>query len=281
MKTLYVSDLDGTLLDRKARLSEASARTIGDLIKNGMNFTIATARSQSGVKYLEQLGVVIPSVHLNGVLIYDNSIKKYVDCTPMDTATAHEIIRILKDFDRMSFVYKFDSDCGINVEFEKLSNEVEREFFEVRKNSDYKSFRQTERITASDDDKVIYFTMVDEYSRLLPIWEELNKLSGAKATLYSDNYSDLYFLEVFSSSATKASGVMKLKKLLNADRVVAFGDNLNDIEMLKAADIGIAVGDGVEDLKSCADIIIGSSFEDGVAEYLKAAFDSKLQTPNP
>ena len=36
MKTLYVSDLDGTLLDRKARLSETSAKTIGDLIKNGM-----------------------------------------------------------------------------------------------------------------------------------------------------------------------------------------------------------------------------------------------------
>ena len=90
----------------------------------------------------------------------------------------------------------------------------------------------------------------------------------AKATLYSDNYSEMYFLEVFSIEATKASGVMKLKKMLNADRVVAIGDNLNDLEMLKAADLGIAVGDGAEEVKRQADLIIGNSFEDGVARYL-------------
>ena len=186
----------------------------------------------------------------------------------METSAALEIIRILKSFDRMSFVYNFDSDCGINVEFEKLSNEVEKNFFEVRKDNDYKSFRQTSNITVSDDKKVIYFTMVDRYERLYPIYCEIKKIVGAKPTLYRDNYSEMYFLEVFSSSATKAAGMMKLKKLVGADRVVAFGDNLNDIEMLKAADVGIAVGDSVDEVKEHADIIIGNSYEDGVAEYL-------------
>ncbi len=268
MKTLFISDLDGTLLNRQAQLTETSQKLIGDLIKKGLNFTIATARSQSGVKYLRQLGVVLPSVHLNGVLLYDNGLRKYVDCTPMDTATALSIIRILKAFDRMSFVYKFDRDCGINVEFEKLTNDVERNFFEVRTNGDYKSFRQVSNITASDDDKVIYFTMVDEYQRLFPIWQEIDRLEHAKATLYRDNYSDLFFLEVFSSEATKASGVLKIKERIGAERVVAFGDNLNDIEMLKLADVGIAVGDGVEELKQHADLVIGNSYEDGVAAYL-------------
>ena len=110
--------------------------------------------------------------------------------------------------------------------------------------------------------------MVDEYERLLPIYKEISALPKAKATLYSDNYSKLYFLEVFSSDATKASGVMKLKKMLNADRVVAIGDNLNDLEMLKAADLGIAVGDGAEEVKRQADLVNGNSYEDGVARYL-------------
>lgn len=268
MRTLYISDLDGTLLDKKGRLSERSAGLIGGLIKNGMLFSVATARSQSAIPILSQLGVTVPSIHLNGVLLYSLPEKKYIDCTPMDTATAHEIIRILKDFDRMSFVYKFDSDCGINVEFERLSNDVERAFFEARKNEDYKSFRQTDNITVSDDERAIYFTMVDSYDRLRPIFMELERVPGAKPTLYRDNYSPMYFLEVFSSDATKASGVMKLKNLLKADRVVAFGDNLNDLEMLSEADIGIAVGDSVEQVKLQADLVIGSSYCDGVAEYL-------------
>lgn len=268
MKTLYISDLDGTLLDRRARLSERSQRIIRELVHNGMLFSVATARSQSAVSILSQLDIAVPSVHLNGVLMYDYRCRRYIDCVPMDTEAAREIIKILKSFDRMSFVYKFDSDCGINVEFERLSNDVERDFFEARKNNDYKSFRQTSRISVSEEDRVIYFTMVDRYERLLPIYNEISKVSGAKATLYRDNYTEMFFLEVFSSKATKAAGVLKLKEILEADRVVAFGDNLNDIEMLRVSDFGIAVGDAVDEVKQNADLVIGNSYEDGVAEYL-------------
>ena len=274
MKTLFVSDLDGTLLNRQAQLTENSRSIISYLINEGMLFTIATARSQSAIKYLSSLDVRIPSIHLNGVLLYNYSKKGYIDCVSMDTPTAQEIIRILKYFDRMSFVYKFDSDCGINVAFERLSNEVERNFFEVRKTEDYKSFRQVQEITATDDEKIIYFTMVDEYERLRPIYDEVCKLPGAKATLYSDNYSDMYFLEIFSAAATKASGVNKLKEMLGADRVVTFGDNLNDLEMLRASDFGIAVGDAVEEVREKADLIIGESTADGVAGFLLEAFDN-------
>lgn len=268
MKTLYISDLDGTLLDKNAKLSQRSAEIIGKLIRQGMLFSIATARSQSCVSILSELNINIPCVQLNGVLLYDFQTQKYIGCTPMDTETANCIIQILKSFDRMSFVYKFDEDCGINVEFEKLRNQVEVNFFNARKDQDYKSFKRVENITASDHDRIIYFTMVDTYERLKPIYEEIKKLPKAKPTLYSDNYSDLYFLEVFSSEATKAAGVLKLKELLHADKVVAFGDNLNDIDMLKVSDIGIAVGDCVEEVKQYADIVIGNSYEDGVAEYL-------------
>lgn len=270
MKTLYISDLDGTLLNKNAELTEHSAEIIANLIDNGMMFSVATARSQSSVNILNRLNIQLPCVQLNGVLIYDFKTKSYIDCTPMDTDTARNVLQILRDFDRMSFVYQFDTDCGINVEFERLTNDVERAFFDARKEQDYKSFRQVPTITVNDSDKVIYFTMVDSYERLFPIYSEIKKLPLAKATLYSDNYSDLYFLEVFSVNATKANGVTKIKKLVGADRVVAFGDNLNDIDMLKAADVGIAVGDCVEEVRQYADLLIGNSYENGVAEYLQS-----------
>lgn len=268
MKTLYVSDLDGTLLNKNAQLSDRSAEIIGKLIDKGMLFSVATARSMSSINILKKLNINIPCVQLNGVVLYDFPNKKYMDCTPLDTKTAGEIVRILKSFDRTSFMYKFDDDCGINVEFEKLFNEVEYNFFNARKN-DYKSFKKVENINICNSDKVIYFTMVDKYERLFPIYNEIQKLSKAKAVLYADNYSDLYFLEIFSADATKASGVLKIKKLVGADRVVAFGDNINDIDMLRTADVGIAVGDCVEEVKKYADIIIGNSYDDSVAEYLE------------
>ncbi len=274
MKTLYISDLDGTLLNSKAQLSAYSRETIAKLIDEGMMFTIATARSQSAVDYVEQLGVKLPCVQLNGVLIYDSTTQTYVDSTPLDTDTARKIVDILHDFDRMSFVYKFDEDCGVNVEFERLSNQVETDFFNARKDQDYKSFRQIPTITVGDDEKVIYFTMVDTHERLQPIYNEIKKLPRAEATLYSDNYSDLYFLEVFSADATKANGLAKIQSLCGAERVVAFGDNLNDVGMLKLADVGAVVGDGVEEVKQHADVIIGNSNEDGVAHYLLSEWNT-------
>ncbi len=267
MKTLYISDLDGTLLDRNAKLSKRSAEIINSLIKDGMMFSVATARASSA-EILEELKINIPCIQLNGVLMYDFPNKKYIDCVPLDTTVANEIISILRRFDRISFVYKFDSNCRINVEFERLSNDVERDFFNARKDKGYKSFKQVDNIIASEGDKIIYFTMIDEYEKLFPIYSEIKKLKYAFPVLYSDNYSNLYFLEIFSSNATKASGMMKLKKILKADRVVAFGDNLNDIDMLNNADVAVAVGDCVEKVKSYADFIIGNSFDDGVAEYL-------------
>lgn len=272
-KTLYISDLDGTLLNKNAALSDRTTKIISGLINKGMMFTAATARSLSSVNILENLGIRLPCVQLNGVLMYDFPSHSYTGCTYIAPSAAREVLQILRRFNRMSFVYKADDTYGIHVEFEKLSNEVERNFFEVRKDNDYKSFCKVEHITADDSDKVIYFTMVDEYDRLYAICEEIKRADGVRPTLYSDNYSDLYFLEVFSSKATKARGMNKIKELVGADRVVAFGDNLNDIEMLTLADVGIAVGDAAEPVKDCADIIIGNSYEDAVALWLENEFE--------
>ncbi len=272
-KTLYISDLDGTLLGKDARLSRRSADVIGELIRKGMLFTVATARSLSSVAILQQLQLQIPCVQLNGVLMYDFPQGKYIGCTPIDPRAARNVVDILRRFDRMSFVYKADDTYGIHVEFERLTNDVERNFFEVRKDKDYKSFSRVDCISIQDNDKVIYFTMVDEYEKLSAICEEIRKIDGVSPTLYSDNYSDLYFLEVFSDRATKARGMQMIRELVGADRIVAFGDNLNDIEMLQQADIGIAVGDAAPQVKEIADLVIGNSDEDAVALWLAQQAD--------
>ena len=60
----------------------------------------------------------------------------------------------------------------------------------------------------------------------------------------------------------------KLKELLHCDRVVVFGDALNDLPMFKAADEAYAVANAAEELKQAATGIIGSNEEDGVADWL-------------
>ena len=79
LKTLFVSDLDGTLLDKSAILSDYSIKMINSLIEQGMCFTVATARSPWSVqKILAPLRLNYPCVLMNGVCVYDLKKQKFL-----------------------------------------------------------------------------------------------------------------------------------------------------------------------------------------------------------
>jgi HAD superfamily hydrolase (TIGR01484 family) len=79
MKTLYISDLDGTLLQPDATLSEETVRIINDLIKQGMYFTAATARTAASAAHiLKRLNINVPCVLMNGVCVYDLKENRYI-----------------------------------------------------------------------------------------------------------------------------------------------------------------------------------------------------------
>ena len=68
MKTLYITDLDGTLLGDGAKLSDFTRDTINRLVDGGMNFTLATARSYgSAGEVTKGLKTSAPAVLMNGV----------------------------------------------------------------------------------------------------------------------------------------------------------------------------------------------------------------------
>ena len=72
MKTLYVTDLDGTFLTKEERISSYSLEKVNALVDRGMLFTYATARSEwSAEKATQGLKLNIPAVLYNGALIYD------------------------------------------------------------------------------------------------------------------------------------------------------------------------------------------------------------------
>lgn len=266
MKTLYVSDLDGTLLNSNAELSKNTINTINLLIDNQIYFTIATARCMTSVALMKDVNLYLLGIQLNGVLMYDFKEKKYASCVPIELGTAQKIIDVLDRFKRKYSIYFFDGE--ISMISTGFSNEYEEEFFTSITKDDYKSMNICSKFDMNSSNDVIYFTMVDEYEKLVAPYEEIKKINGVTALLYRDNYSGLYFFEIFSSDAGKASAVKKLKEYYNADRLVTFGDNLNDIGMLQIADYALAMSNGAEQVKVYADEILDTNDNDGVAKFL-------------
>ncbi len=68
---------------------------------------------------------------------------------------------------------------------------------------------------------------------------------------------------------SKANAIKQLKKLLECDKIISFGDGKNDIDMFELSDECYAVQNANEELKKIATGIIGSNDEDGVAKWLE------------
>ena len=272
MKTLYVSDLDGTLLTPEKEISKASADILNHLIQKGLLFTVATARSPAtACEILSNLKLKLPGILLNGAVLYDFQKKRFAGSALMSYEAASKALAVYRQAGRKPFLYTLEDD-EICVSYERFGHPAEERFCQERKVKAYKRFEQKE-LVLSPKDVPIYFTMMDKKTVVEPLYRKIQQIPGLKAAFYHDNYEDVYFLEVFSSQASKSLAVLRLKKMLGAGRVVAFGDNGNDVDMLAAADIGCAVGNASPEAKAAAGQIIGSNTEDGVAEYLRPLMD--------
>ena len=91
MSTVYVSDLDGTLLDAGSRLSDESAAIISGLTARGALITVATARTPATVEpLLADAPTALPAIVMTGAALWDRRHRRYVDTKliPVDVAAS-------------------------------------------------------------------------------------------------------------------------------------------------------------------------------------------------
>lgn len=270
---LFITDLDGTLLDRNAELSEESAEILNRLIGGGMNFTAATARTiASAGKILSGLDLRLPLILMNGVLIYDPIKREYEVVNRLPGEVTERVLKLRRELDIAPFMYTM-RDGEMHTYFDRISNDAMQEFYNERMERYYKTFTCADRLEDIRDD-VIYLTFLDSRERLQPLYDGLSADGAVGMTFYRDIYSDgMWYLEVFSSAASKEAGVKYLREKYGFDRITAFGDNLNDLPMFAAADVKIAVKNAAGELISGCDRVIGANTENGVAKYLEEIFN--------
>jgi len=82
------------------------------------------------------------------------------------------------------------------------------------------------------------------------------------------------YLEIVNRAATKAQAIQFMENRLgvSADEVIAFGDNYNDLDMLRYAGYSVAMGNAPDDIKAQVRHVTTSNAEDGLAQVLEALF---------
>jgi len=269
MKTLYISDLDGTLLDRNAEITPKTAEIINSLIDTGMNFSIASARTSETVGHiLKELRLNIPIILMNGVCIFDTQTKTFIKAESIPQDSVYNMLNVFKKHNQTGFMYGLD-DNKIRTYYENLDAPQRRSFYEERVKKYNKKFTQVESFFDAADKNIVYFSFWDKPEVVAPVYEALKNDPKIHIEYYSDVYvKDFMYLEICSNTASKRKAVEYLRHMYKFDKIVCFGDNHNDLPMLEASDFKIAVGNAKDEVKAKADIVIGKNTDNGVAEWL-------------
>lgn len=263
--TLYVTDLDGTLLRSDTTISEYSKNTLNRLIEDGVMFTYATARSyMSASPLVKSLKLCCPAVIFNGVFVVDPKTGNHI----IENVYSAECQALARDFfiseNIAPLVYS-------NINGRERVSYLESRFYEVanyvnsRKGD--KRLRPVNDYTELFEGDIFYFTVIDPKN--IPLLDSVFTAdNGFARNVQRDTYDDMIWYEIYDKTASKANAVLQVKELVRADELVCFGDNFNDISMIKAADIGVSVENACDELKKLSDLVIESNNNDGVARFI-------------
>lgn len=272
MKRLYISDLDGTLLNSQGIISNYSINTINHLIDKGMIFTYATARSLvSASPVIQGLKNNLPIIIYNGTFIVDGQTGKIIHKNVFNQEQVSFIKQIMENSKIDPMVYALiDNQERVTIINKDLHEGVKH--YLSKRQDDYRINLINDQSNLYHGD-VYYFTVIGDYDNLKPLYEVLKDQPDYNITFQQEIYRQEYWLEIMPKSASKASAILKLKEILDCDEIISFGDAINDLPMFKISHQCYAMANAVERLKQEATAVIESNDNDGVARWLSEHFE--------
>ena len=269
-KTLYVSDLDGTLLRSNETTSAYTNAVIDRLTDEGMIFSYATARSLvTAKKVTKGLNAKLPLIVYNGAFVMDNVTEEILIANYFDENVT-EVFQQLFEHQVYPIVYSYLNGVEKFSFIEKYCTKGMADFLQSRKGDPRtRPVETTELLTAG---RCFYITCIDEPEILAPLYQMYQ--DAFHCVYQKDIYTEEQWLEIMPFAASKANAALQLKKRLGCDRIVAFGDGKNDLDLFEIADECYAVENAVDELKAAASGVIGSNEDDGVAKWLEWSYCS-------
>lgn len=260
-----ISDLDGTLLNGEHKISEYTKEIIRKIIGKGVKFIIATGRHhKDALCFKNQLGADSYLVSANGSKVHDNKNNEII---------SHNIPGELTD-KLLDIKISDEIVRGVYAGDEWLTEFHISEFDEYHVESGFKPrVINFETLRGKDISKIFYISenikALEELEKVLKQNKEFTERLDITASLDK-------CLEIMVKEATKGNAVKEIleKEGILPEEAIAFGDGLNDKEMLQVVGKGIIMGNASEKLKKLLPDyeVIETSSEDAEGHYLEKIF---------
>ncbi len=270
---LYITDLDGTLLRDDGTLSDFSRSALQKMIKQGLMFTIASARSVFSMQdILDGLTIKLPIISTNGGYISDLATGNHYMINEIGSDVVASLLQIIAEKGFAPWVSTFDGKRD-RLYFNRIINEGMQWYLDDRKAANDIRLHYLDDISVSLSDKVICLIVMGKSEPLADLRVTIEQRHGSRlmTQFYENRYSPgWHWLSIHDSGATKGRAIRTLVERwgLQELELVVFGDAENDIEMFQEADRAFAVENAEKTLKPHATEIIDKSNDDSVVRFI-------------
>ena len=264
---LIASDMDGTLLDENSCVPPETFDLIRELDAAGIRFVAASGRRYDTLRaFFEPVADRMDFVASNGAQVFVRG--KLVDREVFSHAALRRLFDLVKMFDNLHMVvydrtnsYLLDEPSRFDAEFDKdLPNPVMLHDLPSPDTSIVKA-----SIFCDDAQMDMAYILTRELEA-----DFVFAPSGVK------------WIDVMQRGVNKATGISQVLAAhgISPSNVMAFGDSMNDYEILRMVGHGCAMGNGRWAVKQISGRIIGTNVEHAVQAELRAVLDTRKKKPS-
>ncbi|WP_404451723.1 Cof-type HAD-IIB family hydrolase [Virgibacillus necropolis] len=270
---LIALDLDGTLLTDNKEISERTKQTVLKAIDAGHIVVIATGRPhRASITYYHSLGLDTPMVNFNGALIHHPTDDKWDALhNPMPIRTAHKIIEACYDLNVHNILAEVKDEVYLDQYDEKIIS-----IFQSTQNDPPFTIGSLKNELKEDPTSLLIHPKEENIKGIR------NHLNDYHAELIEHRKwgAPWNIIEIVKKGMNKAVGLDKVAYYFDIpqDRIIAFGDEDNDLEMIDYAGVGVAMGNAIDELKAVAKHVTKTNEEDGIGIFLEEYLNLEVKT---
>jgi Cof subfamily protein (haloacid dehalogenase superfamily) len=269
---LVASDVDGTLLDPLEQVSPRTAAAIAEVLASGTPFVLVTGRPPRWVTPVARAaGLSGYAVCTNGAAVIDLAADRVVSARDLDPMQLHDVTHALRGLLPDIRVAAERTPWGADAPAPFATEPGFRNPWGNPTGMDAENNEvPTAEVLGHPATKLLIRHRELSSDELARAAETVLNGAGLEVT-YSTNRG---LIELSAAGVTKATGLAEVCALLDvpAERVVAFGDMPNDLEMLRWSGHGVAMANAHADVLAAADEVTAPNSEDGVAQVLERWF---------
>ena len=268
---LIAIDVDGTLLNDEHAVTAENRAALHRAHEAGLQVVLCTGRAYPEIeRVIDDIGLDLDAaVTVFGAVVTDVPTKETLFSQPLEPETAVA----LTDFFKAR---------GYTVMYLVGGEQAGSTGFIVRGETHHfavdayliKTTVRFEQVAALPENPppALRVSIIDDPGTLDDLSADLTRVFGDRVVhnvLHAPEWA-FTVIEGFAPSVNKWSGIAKLCELrgLNPERVVALGDDVNDIDMLRQATLGVAMGNARDSVKAAADRVTATNNEHGVAKLI-------------